>query len=207
MMEDVDSRIPEPDDLRAGDPRPGSAAAGELAAKHALLERHLPGLRLFVRRRIGALVRSKESSLDLAQSVCREALQDLDQVEYRGEASFRGWLHQRAEHKICDRARYWQRDRRDAERETVLDGSRQGLNAGLQFLATPSRDAVAKEDLERLEAAFLCLSAEQQEVIQLARFAGLVHEEVARRMGRTPSATRSLLCRALARLGTLLDGE
>ena len=86
-----------------------------------------------------------------------------------------------------------------------LDGLRQGAHAGLLSLCTPSRDAAGKEDLERLERAFARLSTDQQEVIRLARFAGLVHEEVARRMGRTPSATRSLLSRALARLATLLE--
>lgn len=173
--------------------------------KRQLLERHLDGLRAYVRTRIGSAVRSRESSLDLAQSVCREALEDLDRFEYRGEASFRSWLQRRAEHKIVDRARFWQRERRDAQREVELEPLRQGVHAGLLSLCTPSRDAAGKEDLERLERAFSRLSADQREVIRLARFAGLVHEEVARRMGRTPSATRSLLSRALARLSMLID--
>ena len=42
-------------------------------------------------------------------------------------------------------------------------------------------------------------------MILLTRVAGLSHAEVAREMGRTPIATRTLLSRALARLATALE--
>ena len=42
-------------------------------------------------------------------------------------------------------------------------------------------------------------------VVVLVRLQGLGHAEAARRMGRTESATRTLLSRALARLATELE--
>jgi DNA-directed RNA polymerase specialized sigma24 family protein len=42
-------------------------------------------------------------------------------------------------------------------------------------------------------------------VISLARIVGLSHAEIAKEMGRSEGAVRTLLSRALARLATLLD--
>ena len=177
-----------------------------------LLERNLEGLRAYVRIRLGKSMRTKETSLDLVQSVCREVLQDLDNFEYRGEGGFRNWLFRHAENKIRDRARFWHRDKRSIDRETAPapgaevdeDGD---LIARLESIFTPSRHAVAKEELLRLGRVFDRLPPDYAEVIALARVQGLTHEEIAARMGRTTSATRTLLSRALARLGTELESD
>lgn len=185
------------------------AVANVEGARDELLRSHLGGLRAFVRLRLGEGLRTKETSLDLVQSVCREVLGDLDRFEYRGEGSFRHWLFLRAEHKIRDRGRFWSREKRESARETALPGEGEAGELMGQYASffTPSRAATAKEELDRLEAKFTQLPESQREVILLARVVGLSHREVAERMGRTPLATRTLLSRALARLATLLDDE
>jgi RNA polymerase sigma-70 factor (ECF subfamily) len=182
------------------------ATAGDRDAVEELLAAHLSRLRAFLRLRMGGAVRSKESTEDLVQSVCREALERLDGFEYRGEASFRHWLFQQAEHKVVDRARFYGRAKR-AAREVPLDVRREEAETlrGLESLFTPSRDAVAREELARLETAFAKLPADQREVILLARIVGLPHAEIAGRMGRSVSATWTLLSRALARLSMHLE--
>jgi RNA polymerase sigma-70 factor (subfamily 1) len=184
------------------------ATAGDQAAVELLLAEHLSRLRAFLRLRMGRIVRSKESTEDLVQSVCREALERLDDFEYRGEASFRHWLFRQAEHKVADRGRFYSRRKRDAAREVPISGTLAGDEAdtlrGLESLFTPSRDAVAHEELERLEVAFRELPPDYQEVILLARVVGLPHAEIAQRMDRSVSATWTLLSRALARLSTHL---
>jgi len=184
-----------------------AASRGDSGAIDELLVRHISRLRAYVRLRMGQLVRSKESSEDLVQSICREVLEGLDTFEYRGEASFRHWLFRRAEHKIIDRGRFFRRQRRDPGREQTVGPDEHDVETlhGMASLVTPSRDAQAREEVERLEAAFLELSDDYREVVILARIVGLKHEEIAERMGKTPSATWSLLSRALARLSTLLD--
>lgn len=173
-----------------------------------LLADHLGLLRGYVRRRLGAKIRSKETSLDLVQSVCREALDDLSRFEDRGEGSFRRWLFTRAENKIRDRGRFWGRERRAVDREVPLESGPAEEQAGPEPLAsydTPDQRAAAREDLARLESAFADLPEDYREVLVLSKLEGLTGAEVAQRIGRSQSATRTLLCRALARLGTALE--
>jgi RNA polymerase sigma-70 factor (ECF subfamily) len=186
------------------------AVRGDRLARGSLLEPHLDGLHHFVRVRLGRLIRSKETSQDLVQSVCREALEDLSRFEYRSEQGFRHWLYRRAENKIRDRGRYWRRERRTSDREVHLQAAAPQSVRALEELSntrTPSRYACAREELDRVERAFGRLREDDRQVILLARVASLPHGEIARRMGRTESATRTLLCRALARLSTLLEDE
>jgi RNA polymerase sigma-70 factor (ECF subfamily) len=186
------------------------AAAGDAEAREQLLRKHLAELNAYVRLRIGPGIRARESSQDIAQSVCREVLGDLDRFEYRGPNSFRNWLLLRAEHKLRDRGRFWNREKRAAGREVPIQGAEdqeRGLFEQLRSFFTPSRDAVAREELEQLEQGFAELPEDYRRVIVLSRVLGLSHEELAREMGRTPSATRTLLSRALARLALVLEGD
>ena len=187
------------------------ARSGDSEARESLVESQLGALRAFVRLRLGESLRRRETSLDLVQSVVREALEDLGRFEYRGETSFRQWLLRRAESKIRDRARFWGRDRRARDREIsteVLEGETgdsQELAHELATFFTPSRHAAAREELERVERAFLSLPEDWRRVILMARVLGLSHEEIGGELGRSALATRTLLCRALARLTTLSE--
>ena len=187
------------------------ARAGDGRARASLVEAHLGALRAFMRLRLGQTLRHRETSLDLVQSVVREALEDLARFEYRGAGSFRQWLLRRAENKIRDRARFWTRERRSSNRETTVEAGAddeseaRAVTDQLATFFTPSRHASAREELERVERAFLALPEDWRRVILLARVLGLSHEAIGREIGRTALATRTLLCRALARLTTLLD--
>ena len=81
--------------------------AGSAVAMGALLERHLPGLRAFVRLRMGPALRAQESESDLVQSVCLELIEDLSDFEYRGEGQFRRWLYTAALNKIHKHHRHY----------------------------------------------------------------------------------------------------
>jgi RNA polymerase sigma-70 factor (ECF subfamily) len=183
-----------------------------MADPEVLLADHLGLLRAYVRRRLGPKMRVKETSLDLAQSVCREALKDLSRFEDRGEGSFRRWLLTRAENKIKDRGRFWRRERRAVDREVSLAREGQDTGSGSTSLGdqlatyeTPQQRAAAREELTRLEAAFGALPEDYREVVVLSKLEGLPHDQVAERLGRSNAATRTLLCRALARLSTALE--
>lgn len=175
-----------------------------------LLEQHLAALEAYVRVRLGRALRAREESRDLVQSVCREVLSDFERREARPAAGFREWLLRAAENKIRDRLRHWRREKRDVAREVELDATSDGdrrASLDLAMLATPSRHAASREELDRMAAAFLRLPPDYRAAIVHARIEGLAHEEIARRLGRTPSATRTLLSRALARLALDMEAD
>lgn len=197
----------------ASDPRRlvDQAAQGDANAVDALIVRHLPGLRGFIERRAGALIRDRESCSDLVQTVCREALENVGKYRYRDENGFKQWLYSAALHKIHARARHYRAGKRDALRERPLpedaastDGGRSDVPRDVR---TPSRHAAAREDLAMLREAFDRLPDDYREVIVLSREHGLPHAEIAKRLSRSEPAVRVLLSRALARLVMLASDE
>lgn len=193
------SSAPTPDLLRR-------ARAGDDPAVRTLLERYLPGLRAFVRLNAGKVLRSKESCSDLVQSACREILLHADDFVYGGEAGFKQWLFQTALRKIMHRHEHWRADKRDVARELSPEpGSQDGADASAvlscyQAFYTPSQQAAAREELERVEAAFDRLPEAHRQVIVMAKVMGMSRAEIGAEIGRTELAVRTLLSRALATL-------
>jgi len=186
-----------------------AAQAGDEAAVQALLEHHIPGLRAFVRLRAGEVVRRKESTSDLVQSVCLETLREMGKLQWRGEAAFRSWLFKAAERKIIDRARFWRAAQRDVGREQEPStDSRVRHEARLRetyrAFAQPSEEASLRDEIQRVEQAFERLPEHHREVITLAKIVGLSRAEIAEQTGRSEGAVRVLLHRALAELSEYL---
>ena len=177
---------------------------GKSEALDALLERHLPALRVFVRLRLGGELRARESEMDVVQSVCRELLVHLDDFEYRGEAPFRKWLYVAALNKLRQKDRYYRAQKREHERELIGDRESILINA-YESVFSPSRQAMAREQVELLETAFGRLPDDHREVITLAKVVRLPHVEIASAMGRTVPAVKNLLARALVKLTTALS--
>jgi RNA polymerase sigma-70 factor (ECF subfamily) len=179
-----------------------AASQHDAAAVGTLLQQHLPALRAFVRLKAGPSLLAKESCSDLAQSVCRDVLENADRFRFGGEPEFRKWLFTTAMRKISDRAEHWRAGKRDAGKE------RGGLDEeelrGFAGIYSPSGQAQAREELQRVEAAFGRLAPEKQEVILMARLMGLSHSQIAQELGKTEVAVRSILSRALAELSACL---
>lgn len=185
-----------------------AARAGDRAAFAALFERNVPRLIAFLRARVGGVITDKESVLDLAQSVCREALVDLGEFEMRSEAEFRNWLFVRAVRKVANRHRFLHRERRDVAREVGVDLSDEDAAGVVEVYATafsPSRHASAREEIARLENALAQLPDAQREAIALTRVGELSYADAAEQTGRTESALRGLVMRGLARLAAILE--
>lgn len=182
------------------------AADGGIADE--VVAHYLPRLRAFVRARVSARLRVRESDSDIVQSVCRVVLQDRDRLDFASEAKFRAWLFTTALNKIRMKARFWERDRRSPLRELASDqdGVEQ-LEVGYSGVCSPSRIASAREQVERLERALERLPDEYREVIAMARLARIPHAEIAEQLGRSVGATRQLLGTALRRLADELETD
>ena len=177
------------------------AAQRDQGALQELLVRHLPQLQGWLRLRMGPVLRGNDSAIDLAQSVAREVLDDLQTFEWRGEAAFRHWLFSRAQHKLQDRIRHLHAQRRDPARLVHDDSILAQCHARI---ATPSADLATAEAIARIEQAFDALTEEQREAVSLYRICGLSHAEIAARTGRNESAVRNLVYRGLLRLSVQL---
>lgn len=185
------------------------AKDGDAEALEALLVPHLPGLTGFVRLRGGALVRGRDSSEDVVQSVCRQVVHGIAGLRGETEQAFKQWLYAIALNRVRDRVDHLLADRRDVRREVPLPfDSHVDDGAVLQCYATletPSQHAMTKEAIERIESAFDLLPGEYRDVLMLTRIAGLSYAEVAAQLGRSEGAVRQLLHRARARLAMLLE--
>ena len=174
----------------AADPPSAPAGVGRDLPLQELLERHLPDLRAYLRRRARGLLAARESASDLAQSVCREVIEHVDRFEHGAEESFRAWLYRTAERKLVSRYRYYTAIKRDGG-PPESDGP---------LPPTPSQQVAAREELAAAEAALARLEAPYREAILLSRIEGLSHAEIARRMGRSEGAVRNLVYRGLAQV-------
>jgi len=174
------------------------ATTGDGAAVEDLLGHYLPDLRAYVVHHAAARVLAHEEGSDLAQSICREVLERLrdGRFAFRGEPQFRAWLYRAALMKLLTRDRFWRAARRDAPAPPSSP-------AEPAAPGTPSQDARLAEELERFESAVRQLPESHRQILALHHFEGLSHTEIAHRLAITPSTSRSLLARALARLATL----
>lgn len=187
------------------DPTPASilsASRGDPAAIEEVLRAYLPRLQRFVHLRLGPQLRAREDTLDIVQSTVRELLEQ-SAFEWRGEVEFRAWLFQAALHKILEKGRFHAAQKRAAAAEATDTAAFDAV----QNLVSPSRVAMAREEVARLEAAFDRLTEPQREVLALARIAGLPHAVIAERLGKSEVAVRQLLVRAMAALGAALGQE
>lgn len=167
---------------------------------------HLGPLRAFVRLQVSPLLRARETESDLVQTVCLEVLQRADRFEFQGEAEFRGWLYRAVLNAVRDGDRYHKAQRRSPQREVPIVDVEQ--LAGLYTsMASPSAHAVAREEVERIEAAFERLPANYAEILALVRVAGLSRSEAAAQLGLSPEAAGKLLQRATVRLARELGGD
>jgi RNA polymerase sigma-70 factor (ECF subfamily) len=171
-----------------------------------LLAQHMPQLRAFLRIRLGPDLRQREDSADLAQSVCRELLEQRERFGEGDAETFRRWLYTAARRKLADRVAFHRAGRRDVRRERtpLTDAASADLLQAFPDGFTPSRHARAREQLEQLEAALDRLPATARELILLARVLGMSREAIAQHTGRSVGAVRTALSRAQARLAAEL---
>jgi RNA polymerase sigma-70 factor, ECF subfamily len=182
------------------------SSKGDKPALKVLLDRHMDDLHAFVRLKIPRFLREQESVSDVVQSVCCEILGRPERFCYQGEGQFRNWLYGAVLHKIRDHERFFRRDKRDVRRRVSLEDSAQaGLLNTYSGLCSPSRQAVTRECLERIEKAFDELGEDQRELILLAKIVKLPQKEIAEQLGIKPSYVRVLLHRALSRLAVVID--
>lgn len=172
-----------------------------IASLYALYRQSMIAL---IHRRLGHTLHGLMESVDLVQSVWKDVLDDLPRFEDRGPDSLKRWLHTCLLHKIYAKKRFHDAGKRDAGRVSPLPPSDLGLAS---TDPTPSQDASAHEDLERVLTALRRLPPEQHEIMLLRMRDELTHEQVGQRVGKSTEAVKKMYRRGLERLIDMLPAE
>jgi RNA polymerase sigma-70 factor (ECF subfamily) len=179
------------------EPQHGASARRTLGG---LLSSALPELRRWLLRRRGVARLGGESTDDLVQSVCREALDGRDGFVDQGDARFRAWVRTLAERKLADRARHWSTARRESTRRAE-DAGLEALESAPDQARSPDAAAAERELAERLLQSIAGLPNDQRAVLDLQVRENLTTRAIAARVGKSEGAVRILRCRALAVIG------
>ena len=161
-----------------------------------LYDEHLPGIYAYLFRRC----RSHQDAEDLAAQTFHRALEGLERFEWRG-LPFRAWLFRIAHNALVD---YYRRERPPVSLDGLSEaGFEPGGEDGRGFDAALVR-------AERADAAWLAvrdLPPMQGRAVTLYFAHGLSHAEVGRAIGRSETATKQLVYRAVKALRGRLATE
>ena len=177
------------------------ARSGDEQAWEQLYERYESELRRRVHARLGTELRGVEDSMDVFQSVWREAIGSLEQFEYRGEGSFLAWLATVLRNKLASQVARNQAEKRGGGAR-VPSGSAFTRAVSTRPVPEPGPESRVEvdEDRQLLLRTVEQLPPEPQELVRWALLEGLSHQEIGARLGISKDAARMRVARASARL-------
>ena len=152
---------------------------GDEAAASALFERYYSRLLELIRRQFGWKLRQVDGSMDVAQSVLRSFFSQIRQnrVQIAPDDSLWPLLATIAINKVRNRGKFWQRDKRNPDREIAMAASSDPLEQG----PSPDDAAMVKELIDRLLEPF---SERRRRIIQLI-LEGCPVGQIAKEVGST----------------------
>jgi RNA polymerase sigma-70 factor, ECF subfamily len=165
------------------------AQAGDRTAFEELVAPLVPGLRERIVARMGEWLRQKLDVDDVVQETLLRAFQSVKHFRSQGEGSLGHWLEGIAANFVLHAART---QRRRKELALTRDPEAKDVS--------PSRYQRREERFDRLKKSIDELSPDHRTVLHLSRFEGLKVNEIAQRMGRSESAVKNLLLRAMKEL-------
>src|SRR5262245_60413606 len=181
----------------------GEARAGSGEALGQALEACRAYLYLIAQKELDPDLLAKGSASDLVQETFVEAQRDFGQFRGTTDDEWRAWLRRLLLNNVANFTRRYRTEKRQLGREVALDpgGSSAERGGGLAAdLPSPSGAALEHEQAERLRQALARLPEDYRQVIVLRYQEDLPFEEVARRLGRSSAAARTLWSRAIRRL-------
>lgn len=176
--------------------------SGDVKLQEKILRRYENLLRLIARLHVESRLQRKFDASDLVQQTLMTACQAFPKFRGATEKEFVAWLKGILRNELRHLRR---RFRAELELEDHLEEWLSGTSRSMAEMiratgTTPSQAAAEREQEVLLADALEELPVDYREVIVLRNLEELPHEEVARRMGRSPGAVRMLWVRALAEL-------
>ncbi len=174
---------------------------GDRQALETLLQRNIPWIQGYVRRRLGSLLRAKAESCDFVQEVVVEFLKYGPRFRVNNGKHLRALLGRIAENVMRGQHQRFVAQRRLLHRERPLPrDSVLHLDGSLEPVRRPSEAAQQQEWQALVRFALELLEAEQREVILMREWEELPFAELGRTLGISEDAARMRYHRALARL-------
>ena len=177
----------------------------------AALQRARPALRMLAKQRVPYRLWRRVDPSDVVQVALKEAHEKRRQFRGDSEAQLLAWLRPILLHRLIDELRRYRAKKQDIGRDRGLDDawseatSRVRTEAAVS--ATPSRELIQRETVDRVSQALEKLPKNQSLVVILLHFQGLKISEVASMMGKSNAAVAALLHRALTSLGKALKDK
>jgi RNA polymerase sigma-70 factor (ECF subfamily) len=172
-----------------------------------LLEWCRPYLLAVANDELAADLQAKLGASDLVQETFLQAHRDFQQFRGHTDHELRGWLRAILHHNLGMVGRHYREfDKRDLRRECALsDDSANEPSPALIDPSTPSAHLQAQEKDEALVQAMTRLPETYRQVVQWRNYDRCSHEEIGRRLDRSPEAARQLWRRAIIQLTQLLE--
>ena len=190
---------------------------GDDSTVERLLADHMDWIRLRVRARLGAGLRNRVDSLDLAQEAAIRLLQYVDRAEggLQGKATpeeFRALMRKIVENAIRDENDRWRAKKRDYRKDRAIVSDSVMVSDPPQGLSDrPSQEVSRQEQKELIEIALTMLGEEDRQMIVLRDLRKMSFPEIAEELGMNANAVRMRYNRALPKLERwvmrLLRGE
>jgi RNA polymerase sigma-70 factor (ECF subfamily) len=175
---------------------------GDTDAFRELVERHQRAVINTIYRAIG----DRWEAEDLAQRVFVQVFRSAKR--YKPTAKFTTWLHTIVHNTV--RNEYRRRSRRAAESLDAMQNPTASDPPSVEIAdaraQNPAREVAERELQQKIRAAIQQLPDAQRTAVILCRFEGCSYEEIAKILGGSASAVKSLLHRARETLKNELKG-
>lgn len=139
---------------------------------------------------------SQETAEDITSEVFLSVIKNIQNFRWKKNNSFRAWIYQIANNKICDYFRKNYRSKTiELERVGELKDSAEN---------NPQKELISREDREEINRAIFQLSEKDQQVINLTFFEEMKAQEIAGILDCSTDSVYVRLHRALKKLKPLL---
>lgn len=184
------------------------AQGGDRESYERLFARYFPRVLAIVRARLGAKLRTRIESVDLAQAAMVQAIQSLPNFEPREDAHLIGWFAAIVENRIRDARR--RAEVRAPEFAAVVDHVSDSIASDRLRIdpdspeSRPLSKVLRSEEAERLVQALQALPEAQRELVLRRVLQGESWQEISTALEySSPDAARMAYARARVALGKL----
>lgn len=179
-------------------------ADGDRQAQNDLLAQYWPLIQAVVRgrrARMGASLKNREETSDLAQDVAVEVLQSLAKQQWQGRAAFGAWIRKLAEYQVIDAQRFHGRKKRNGAMDTGVDKADRG-----RMKQTSEESRIDRSRRMEMMMASISDLKEEYAAALILHYQGYSHAEIGTCLDCSAEAARKLVSRGRAKLSQMLQG-